>query len=187
MRASSYHHFFLPRGPRATHSSCFHSTIYTQPQNSQCILLYYTGFLPFVRLDSDILGIPIDHVDYARVREQKALKALPDAVCWVLAFILGGKPPLALIPPGLFKHLRARGIPIFFLGVNDEEDLKVREAGGGIAWKSCIHVPFLRESIKRFSMCIVCSLCMTFFSIFFFCHFPPSSYRWLSGRDRPPC
>ncbi|KAM3577700.1 hypothetical protein VYU27_000573 [Nannochloropsis oceanica] len=99
----------------------------------KCILLYYTGLLPFVRLDSDILGIPVDHVDYARVREQKALKALPDALCWVLAFVLGGKPPLALIPPGLFKHLRARGIPIFFLGVNDEENLKVAEWAGSTA------------------------------------------------------
>lgn len=93
---------------------------------AQCIFFYYTGILPFVRLNEDILGIPIDRVDYARVREQKALKVLPDAVCAILAFVLGGKPPSALIPPGLFKHLRARGIPIFFLGVNDEEDLKVR-------------------------------------------------------------
>jgi len=161
--------------------SFIHSTT-----KKQCILLYYTGLLPFVRLDSDILGVPIDQgrkggreggmegnlwpvidplflfgtyrkksvcnqqtgalislfftlthaVDYARVREQKALKALPNAVCWVLAFVLGGKPPSALIPRGLFKHLRARGVPIFFLGVNDEEDLKVRKRGG------CVEVVF---------------------------------------------
>ncbi|TFJ84376.1 hypothetical protein NSK_004363 [Nannochloropsis salina CCMP1776] len=99
----------------------------------KCIFFYYTGILPFVRLNEDILGIPIDRVDYARVREQKALKVLPDAVCAILAFVLGGKPPSALIPPGLFKHLRARGIPIFFLGVNDEEDLKVAEVAGSTA------------------------------------------------------
>jgi hypothetical protein len=39
--------------------------------------------------------------------------------------VLGGKPPKALIPPGLFAHLRKRGIPVFFLGVNDEADIQV--------------------------------------------------------------
>lgn len=42
--------------------------------------------------------------------------------------VLGGKPPRALIPPGLFEHLRRRDIPVFFLGVNDESDIEVRES-----------------------------------------------------------
>lgn len=135
-------------------------------------MLYYTGLLPFVRLDSDILGIPVDHVDYARVREQKALKALPDALCWVLAFVLGGKPPLALIPPGLFKHLRARGIPIFFLGVNDEENLKVREAGRGISRKSVVPILSVEKSLKTASL--VCRVqIVTDFSPIARCHFCP--------------
>ncbi len=81
----------------------------------------------------DVFGIPIDRVDYARVREQKAFKALPDAACRVLAHVLGGKPPRALIPPGLFAHLRARGVPVLFLGVNDEEDIRIAERAGATA------------------------------------------------------
>lgn len=94
------------------------------------ILLYYTGLLPFLPLREDVFGIPVDEVDYKRVREQKLFNSLPDVACRILTFFLGGKPPLALIPRGLFTHLRARGIPVFFLGVNDEEDIKVAEWAG---------------------------------------------------------
>lgn len=143
------------------HPLSFFSPLITK---TQCILLYYTGLLPFVRLDSDIIGIPIDNVDYSRVREQKALKALPDAVCWVLAFVLGGKPPSALIPRGLFKHLRARGVPIFFLGVNDEEDLKVRKRGGclgglGMYVYSPPHIHRIAMSFEGDSSCFPFNSC----------------------------
>lgn len=84
-------------------------------------------------LPEDVFGVPVDRVDYARVREQKVFKGLPDAVCRVLAYMLGGKPPRALIPPGLFAHLRARGMPVLFLGVNDEEDLAVAKWAGATA------------------------------------------------------
>jgi glycerophosphoryl diester phosphodiesterase len=81
----------------------------------------------------DIFGIPVDRVDYARVREQKAFKALPDAACRVISYILGGKPPRALIPSRLFTHLRARGMPVLFLGVNDDADLKLAQEAGATA------------------------------------------------------
>lgn len=84
-------------------------------------------------MPEQVFGIPVDRVDYARVREQKVFKALPDAACFVIASVLGGKPPRALIPPGLFAHLRARGMPVLFLGVNDEADLRIAESAGATA------------------------------------------------------
>lgn len=95
--------------------------------------MYYAGLLPFCAITEDIFGIPVDRVDFARVREQKVFKALPDAACRVIAYVLGGKPPRALIPPGLFAHLRARGMPVLFLGVNDEADLQIADWAGATA------------------------------------------------------
>lgn len=97
------------------------------------ILLYYAGLLPFLPIRESIFGVPVDEVDYKRVREQSVFKPLPDVACRILTFFLGGKPPLALIPRGLFTHLRARGIPVFFLGVNDDADIKVAEWAGATA------------------------------------------------------
>lgn len=96
-------------------------------------MLYYAGLLPFYAMPEQAFGIPVDRVDYARVREQRVFKALPDVACHVLAFLLGGKPPRALIPPGLFAHLRARGMPVLFLGVNDEADLQIAQWAGATA------------------------------------------------------
>lgn len=47
--------------------------------------------------------------------------------------MLGGKPPRPLIPQGLFTHLRARGIPTFFLGVNDDKDIDIAIQAGATA------------------------------------------------------
>lgn len=95
--------------------------------------MYYAGLLPFVALPEDMFGIPVDRVDYARVRNQNVFKALPDGACRLIAHVLGGKPPRALIPPGLFMHLRTRGMPVLFLGVNDEADLDVAKWAGATA------------------------------------------------------
>ena len=47
--------------------------------------------------------------------------------------VFGGKPPRPLIPEGLFNHLRARGVPIFFLGVNDDADIEIAMRAGATA------------------------------------------------------
>lgn len=44
--------------------------------------------------------------------------------------VFGGKPPRAMIPSGLFDHMRRRGMPVFFLGVNDDRDIEVRARAG---------------------------------------------------------
>lgn len=51
------------------------------------------------------------------------LQGLPDWFKKVLAFIFQGKPPHVMLAPGLFTQLRARGVPVWFLGVNSEADL----------------------------------------------------------------
>lgn len=42
-----------------------------------------------------------------------------------MAYCFRGRPPYAMLAPKLFTHLRRRGIPIWFLNVNTEEDLKL--------------------------------------------------------------
>lgn len=128
------------------------------------------------------------------MREQKALKALPDAVCWVLAFVLGGKPPSALIPPKLFKHLRARGVPIFFLGVNDEEDLKVSEkrvALLGLGACNCCAASVENDLTDVVALNLHIRMCDFFHIIFILTRAFPLTlflpHRWRNGRDRPPC
>jgi len=100
------------------------------PQMLRLICLYHIGLLPFVKIEEEIFGVPIDEVNYARIRDQKALKSLPDWVCKVLAFFFGGKPPKLLIPKKMMMHLRKRGMPVWFLGVNDEADINVALQAG---------------------------------------------------------
>lgn len=49
---------------------------------------------------------------------------------WYCHAVFGGKPPRAMIPSGLFDHMRRRGMPVFFLGVNDDRDIEVRARAG---------------------------------------------------------
>jgi glycerophosphoryl diester phosphodiesterase len=58
-----------------------------------------------------------------KIRREKVLQGLPDWFKKVLAFIFQGKPPHVMLAPGLFTQLRARGVPVWFLGVNSEADL----------------------------------------------------------------
>ena len=48
----------------------------------------------------------------------------------MLAYIFKGTPPAIMIAPGLFTHLRARGLLVWFLGVNSLQDLALAIASG---------------------------------------------------------
>jgi len=67
------------------------------------------------------------------VRHEAALKALPDWLKQLLAFLFRGRPPKIMIVPSLFTHLRKRGIPVWFLGVNNESDLQLSIESGATA------------------------------------------------------
>jgi len=82
------------------------------------ISLYWMGLLPFFAVQEDIFGVPIDKVDYARIRGNSGLKSLPDFACYLIFLIFGGDPPEALMPRKLMHHMRKRGLPVWFLNVN---------------------------------------------------------------------
>ena len=58
-----------------------------------------------------------------RLKHERALKGLPGWFLQILVWICKGNPPYIMIQKGLFYHLRKRGIPVMFLGVNTEKDL----------------------------------------------------------------
>jgi hypothetical protein len=68
-----------------------------------------------------------------RIRGEKSLKGTPDWLCRFLARLLAGKPPWAMRAPKLFAHMRARGIPVWFMGVNSDEELRVAAEMGATA------------------------------------------------------
>lgn len=72
-------------------------------------------------------------VPLSKLRGEKPLKPFPDWFKRGLAFILQGKPPYAMLAPRLFAHLRERGVPVWFLGVNSEEDLDIAVKAGATA------------------------------------------------------
>eukprot|EP00639_Heterosigma_akashiwo_P011753 CAMPEP_0206366572 /NCGR_PEP_ID=MMETSP0294-20121207/3530_1 /ASSEMBLY_ACC=CAM_ASM_000327 /TAXON_ID=39354 /ORGANISM="Heterosigma akashiwo, Strain CCMP2393" /LENGTH=216 /DNA_ID=CAMNT_0053812659 /DNA_START=766 /DNA_END=1416 /DNA_ORIENTATION=- len=100
------------------------------PDMLRLLLLYYAGLLPFVGIEHEIFGVPMDKVDYERIRDQKSLKGLPDWVCRMLAVLFSGTPPKLMIPSGMMKHLRKRGMPVWFLGVNSPADAAAALAAG---------------------------------------------------------
>jgi hypothetical protein len=51
----------------------------------------------------------------------------------LLSYMLHGTPPALLLVPTLFAHLRRRGLPVLFLGVNTVEHLKLAEGLGATA------------------------------------------------------
>ena len=50
-----------------------------------------------------------------------------------MAIVFQGSPPTITIAPGLFAHLRRRGIPVWFLGVNVEHQVDLAVAAGATA------------------------------------------------------
>lgn len=86
------------------------------------LFLYYIGILPWVDLDDAVFGITVEELPLTRIRNEKAMKHVPDWIKRLLAWIFQGRPPHVMVVPKLFRHLRRRGIPVWFLGVNDEKD-----------------------------------------------------------------
>lgn len=57
------------------------------------------------------------------MKHEKATKDLPEIAQKLVAWLFQGKPPKIFLAQKLFTHLRRRGIPVWFLGVNTEEEL----------------------------------------------------------------
>ena len=96
------------------------ATITSVPRMLTLLLWHHTGVLPFLPHPYEAAyGFPLDRVDFHRARHNSALRAWPD---WVLRLLV----PLFnlfLFAPGLCTHLRARGMHVMALGVNDEPTL----------------------------------------------------------------
>jgi len=95
--------------------------------------LYYIGLLPFHEIEDSVFGITVEEITYEKVLKEKAIASFPLWIKQILATLLKGKPPYIMVAPGLFNHLKKRGIPVWFLGVNDEKDLRIAESAGATA------------------------------------------------------
>lgn len=87
------------------------------------LLLYYAGILPFVDIEDAVFGITVDEISLEQIQQEKALKNFPEWFKLFLSYVFIGKPPTMMVAPGLFAHLRKRGVPVWFLGVNEEVEL----------------------------------------------------------------
>lgn len=105
-------------------------TINSVPGMLRILILYYLGILPFFSIPDAVFGITVERIDLEKVRGESSLKGLPDAIKRLIAFVLQGKPSGVMVAPGLFAHLRKRGVPVWFLGCATEEDLKVAVKSG---------------------------------------------------------
>lgn len=108
-------------------------TICSVPGMLKTVALYYAGMLPFYHLPDAVFGITVEEITIERIRHEKSLEGLPDILKRVLAYFVRGKPSALLLAPGLFAHLRKRGIPVWFLGVLDEGDLRCAVRAGATA------------------------------------------------------
>jgi len=108
-------------------------TITSISQMLKTLALYYSGLLPFFDLPDGVFGITVEKVSLEKIRNEKALLGVSDLVKRLLAVFMQGQPPYAMLAPNLFYHLRRRGIPVWFLGVNEEETLRVAAQSGATA------------------------------------------------------
>ncbi|KAJ1410509.1 PLC-like phosphodiesterase [Ochromonadaceae sp. CCMP2298] len=121
-------------------------TITSIPAMLRTLILYHIGVLPFTTIDDAVFGITVDEITLQQIRSEPSLAGLPDLAHQILAFLFRGKPPSAMVAPALFAHLRRRGIPVWFLGVNETSDLQLAVSAGAtgvltdrIAWlKACM-------------------------------------------------
>jgi glycerophosphoryl diester phosphodiesterase len=105
-------------------------TITSIPAMLRALILYYIGALPFCAIDDAVFGITVEEITLRQIRSEEALAGLPHWAHHLLAFIFRGKPPSAMVAPTLFAHLRRRGIPVWFLGVNKNSDLELAVSTG---------------------------------------------------------
>ncbi len=83
-----------------------------------------------------------------KLRNERSIADVPDFIKRILAIILQGHPPYVLMCPKLFTHLRRRGIPIWFLNVQTEEELVIAINAGATAILTD-KVEWLTETMKR--------------------------------------
>ena len=83
-----------------------------------------------------------------KIRNERAIADVPDFIKRILAFLLQGHPPYILMCPKLFTHLRRRGIPVWFMNVQTDEELEIAINAGatGILTDK---VEWLNETMKR--------------------------------------
>jgi glycerophosphoryl diester phosphodiesterase len=86
-------------------------------------IYYYTGLLPFMKLNYNIFGCTSDRIDAHYIKEE--LDILPMWACRLLNVFVGGKPSKAFVAPKLVDHMAKRGCPCWLLGVNEQIDIDV--------------------------------------------------------------
>ena len=89
------------------------------------LALHYLGLLPFCPIDDAVFGVTVEEITLDTVMKEKAVQGFPLWAKHALAYVFRGRPPAPMVAPALFAHLRERGIPVWFLGVNSESDLKL--------------------------------------------------------------
>ncbi len=83
-----------------------------------------------------------------KVQHEKATANLPHFLQRFLCFLFAGKPPYFMVAPGLFAHLRRRGVQVWFVGVNTERELQhAVQAGATGVLTDRIH--WLQKTIRE--------------------------------------
>ena len=114
-------------------------TINAIPEMLRCFTLWFTGLAPFVPAHwlnggASVLGVPVDRIDAARLRQNKTFAHWPDCLIRAFAGLVGGNPSPVFLCPALQRHMREdRAVPTWFLGVNNVEALRVAQRVGGNA------------------------------------------------------
>jgi len=108
-------------------------TITSVPGMLRVLASYYFGLLPFTTIPDAVFGITVEEITLEDIRNEQSLSFLPSWVHHLLHLLFRGKPPHLMIAPSLFRQLRLRGIPVWFLGVNTEQELQLAMASGATA------------------------------------------------------
>ena len=112
------------------------------------IVYYYLGLMPFTEIPEHVYGITMEEISLEKLREERAIANVPDFIKRIFAFFLRGQPPYILLCPKLFAHFRRRGIPIWFLNVQNEEELNIAIRAGATTVLTD-RVEWLNETMKR--------------------------------------
>eukprot|EP00937_MAST-01D_sp_MAST-1D-sp2_P005399 g5399.t1 len=110
-------------------------TLPSIPEMLRTVAAHYLGLAPLLPAallaPFAVFGLPVDRVDFARVRSNKTFATCPDWLLRAAVTVAGGDPCKAFLCGALVRHLRdARGVPTWYLGVNDRRQLSaVRGAG----------------------------------------------------------
>lgn len=108
-------------------------TIVSAPEVFLYLIFHYFGMLPFVTIPFCIFGITLQDLPYERLKNEKALAAIPNWVKLIISYAVQGCPPWLLASPSMFRHLQERGVPIWFLGCNEDRHLSAAEELGANA------------------------------------------------------